>query len=72
MAGLLTGWGQTDLLVVLVIIIGYGFIGFLDDYIKVVLKRSLGLRARENCWDRSFWQPGWLSGLYLMQTGALP
>lgn len=26
---------------------GYGVIGFLDDYIKVVLKRSLGLRARE-------------------------
>lgn len=27
--------------------IGYGIIGFLDDYIKVVLKRSLGLKARE-------------------------
>ncbi|NYB73924.1 phospho-N-acetylmuramoyl-pentapeptide-transferase [Sedimentibacter hydroxybenzoicus DSM 7310] len=25
--------------------IGFGFIGFLDDYIKVVLKRNLGLRA---------------------------
>lgn len=25
--------------------VGFGFIGFLDDYIKVVLKRNLGLRA---------------------------
>jgi phospho-N-acetylmuramoyl-pentapeptide-transferase len=46
-AGLLTGRGQPDLLVVLIIVVGFGFIGFLDDYIKVVLKRSLGLRARE-------------------------
>ncbi|NQS76663.1 MAG: phospho-N-acetylmuramoyl-pentapeptide-transferase [Peptococcaceae bacterium] len=34
-------------LIVLVIIIGFGLIGFVDDYLKVVLKRSLGLRARE-------------------------
>lgn len=27
--------------------VSYGIIGFLDDYIKVVLKRSLGLKARE-------------------------
>ncbi|WP_066634765.1 phospho-N-acetylmuramoyl-pentapeptide-transferase [Desulfolucanica intricata] len=27
--------------------LGFGLIGFLDDYIKIVLKRSLGLRARE-------------------------
>jgi len=38
---------MTDGLVVLLVALGYGFIGFLDDYIKVVLKRSLGLRARE-------------------------
>ncbi|MDF2820754.1 MAG: phospho-N-acetylmuramoyl-pentapeptide-transferase [Clostridiales bacterium] len=30
---------------VLMAIIGYGIIGFLDDYLKVVKKRSLGLRA---------------------------
>ncbi len=39
--------GRTDGVVVLLTAIGYGFIGFLDDYIKVVMKRSLGLRARE-------------------------
>ena len=31
--------------VVLLITVGYGLVGFLDDYIKVVKKRSLGLRA---------------------------
>ncbi|MDD4169887.1 MAG: phospho-N-acetylmuramoyl-pentapeptide-transferase [Desulfotomaculaceae bacterium] len=36
-----------DEIIVLVMILGFGLIGFLDDYIKVVLKRSLGLRARE-------------------------
>ncbi len=29
----------------LIIVIGFGVVGFLDDYIKVVLKRNLGLRA---------------------------
>lgn len=45
--GILLGRGQPDGIAVLLIILGFGFIGFLDDYIKVVLKRSLGLRARE-------------------------
>lgn len=31
----------------LFVTVGHGLIGFLDDYIKVVLKRNLGLRARE-------------------------
>ena len=34
-------------MLVLCVTLGFGLIGFLDDYIKVVLKRSLGLRARE-------------------------
>ena len=33
------------LLPVLFMTLGFGLIGFLDDYIKVVLKRSMGLRA---------------------------
>ncbi len=37
--------GNTDGLVILLVTLGYGIIGFLDDYIKVVKKRSLGLRA---------------------------
>lgn len=34
-----------ELLLVLGTTVAYGLIGFIDDYIKVVLKRSLGLRA---------------------------
>ena len=30
---------------VLFLTLGFGLVGFLDDYIKVVLKRSMGLRA---------------------------
>ena len=37
--------GNKDSLAVLFVTIGYGIIGFIDDYIKVVKKRSLGLRA---------------------------
>ncbi len=38
---------STELWLVLFITIGHGVIGFLDDFIKVVLKRSLGLKARQ-------------------------
>lgn len=34
-----------DIIPVLFVTAGFGIIGFLDDYIKVVMKRSLGLRA---------------------------
>ena len=34
-----------DAIAVLVVTMGFGVIGFIDDYIKVVKKRSLGLRA---------------------------
>ncbi len=37
--------GSTDGAVILFVTVSYGIIGFLDDYIKVVKKRSLGLRA---------------------------
>jgi len=46
-AGLVTGWNNREALVVLGALLGFGLIGFIDDYIKVALKRSLGLRARE-------------------------
>ena len=35
----------SELIPVLFMTLGFGIIGFLDDYIKVVLKRSMGLRA---------------------------
>lgn len=34
-----------DLIPILFATVGFGIIGFLDDYIKVVMKRSLGLKA---------------------------
>ncbi|MDW5300501.1 MAG: phospho-N-acetylmuramoyl-pentapeptide-transferase [Sedimentibacter sp.] len=40
-----SGYYTQEIWAVLFFIIGFGFIGFLDDYIKVVLKRNLGLRA---------------------------
>ena len=40
------GW-EPSVLLALFVMIGHGFIGFWDDYIKVVKKRNLGLKARE-------------------------
>ena len=36
---------EPELFPVILLTTGFGFIGFLDDYIKLALKRSLGLRA---------------------------
>ncbi|WP_150266273.1 phospho-N-acetylmuramoyl-pentapeptide-transferase [Paenibacillus tepidiphilus] len=38
---------DSDFYVLLVAALGYGLIGFLDDYIKIVFKRSLGLTPRQ-------------------------
>lgn len=37
--------GHKDIVPILFLTLGFGLVGFLDDYIKVVLKRSLGLKA---------------------------
>jgi len=50
--------GNPDIIPVLFVTLGFGLIGFLDDYIKVVMKRNLGLRA---------WQK---MGLQLLVTGV--
>jgi phospho-N-acetylmuramoyl-pentapeptide-transferase len=39
--------GLIRMLIALTLTLGHGLVGFADDYIKVVLKRSLGLRARD-------------------------
>jgi phospho-N-acetylmuramoyl-pentapeptide-transferase len=36
-----------ELVILLIATLGYGFVGFLDDYIKIALKRSLGLTAKQ-------------------------
>jgi phospho-N-acetylmuramoyl-pentapeptide-transferase len=40
------GRGSTEAILALVALVGYGLIGFADDFIKVALHRSLGLKAR--------------------------
>ena len=47
-----------DIIPILFLTLGFGLVGFLDDYIKVVLKRSMGLRA---------WQK---MALQLLMTGV--
>lgn len=39
--------GAARTIIALILMLGHGLLGFADDYIKVVLKRPLGLRARE-------------------------
>ena len=51
-AAFFTARDRPDALAVVAMAMGYGLIGFLDDYIKVVLKRSLGLRAREKLFSQ--------------------
>lgn len=42
-------FGEKNLETVLLLVasLGYGFVGFLDDYIKILFKRSLGLTAKQ-------------------------
>jgi phospho-N-acetylmuramoyl-pentapeptide-transferase len=41
------GGNSTEVWLALFVTLGHGLIGFLDDFIKVVLKRSLGLKAKQ-------------------------
>ncbi|CAB1128464.1 phospho-N-acetylmuramoyl-pentapeptide undecaprenyl phosphate (C55P) transferase [Candidatus Hydrogenisulfobacillus filiaventi] len=45
--GLLWARGSGEAWALVLLAVGYGLIGFADDYLKVVRRRSLGLRARE-------------------------
>lgn len=47
LSAMLWGSGSRELLVILGFTLAFGFIGFIDDFIKVALKRSLGLTAKE-------------------------
>lgn len=46
-ASFLFAGNSREVLTAVLVMLAFGGIGFWDDYIKVVLKRSLGLRARE-------------------------
>lgn len=41
------GSGSKELFIILGFTLAFGFIGFIDDFIKVAMKRSLGLTAKE-------------------------
>lgn len=41
------GEKNTETAILLIASLGYGLVGFLDDYIKILFKRSLGLTARQ-------------------------
>ncbi|MFD2672316.1 phospho-N-acetylmuramoyl-pentapeptide-transferase [Marinicrinis sediminis] len=43
-----------DFYILLIASLGYGLIGFLDDYIKIVFKRSLGLTAMQKLFGQLF------------------
>jgi phospho-N-acetylmuramoyl-pentapeptide-transferase len=38
---------SVEMVILLIAALGYGLVGFLDDYIKILLKRSLGLTAKQ-------------------------
>lgn len=38
---------NTDMLIILAAFLGFGLLGFLDDFVKVSMKRNLGLTARQ-------------------------
>lgn len=44
-AGLIWDTRFSDILVILFVFVGFGLIGFFDDYLKVIKKNNLGLRA---------------------------
>lgn len=52
--------GNADACMVVFVTVGYGIIGFADDYIKVVKKRSLGLRAYQKIIGQLF-----ITGIFL-------
>ena len=47
LASLLTSGGNTAVLLAVFVMLGHAVIGFIDDYIKVVKKRNLGLKAKQ-------------------------
>ena len=46
-ASFLLAGSSKEVLTAVLVMLAFGGVGFWDDYLKVVLKRSLGLRARE-------------------------
>ncbi len=62
--------GNRYIWVILLVTLGYGVIGFIDDYRKVIKRNSDGLSARA----KYFWQSviGLIAALFLYKTALLP
>ena len=58
---------SVEIMLLLLITLGYGLIGFLDDFIKIVMKRNLGLTARQKLFGQL--AIGAVFYYVLMQTG---
>ena len=46
-ACLITAEWNTDLMIILIAFSAFGFLGFLDDFVKISMKRNLGLTAKQ-------------------------
>ncbi len=57
---------QPKMVLMFIISLGFGAIGFIDDYIKVVKKRNLGLRAGQKMGLQLFFTAAYLVVLYLL------
>lgn len=55
----------------LVLALAFGFVGFVDDYIKVVKKRNLGLKARQKIFMQIFITLMYLLILYLIGNSTV-
>ncbi len=62
--------GNRYIWVILVVTLGYGIIGFIDDYRKVIKRNSDGLSAKA----KYFWQSfiGFFAVMFLYQTAVVP
>lgn len=61
-----TGWGGLKLLLGLCMALAFGAVGFVDDYIKVVKKRNLGLSAQQKLVMQIMIALLYLAGLFLL------
>ncbi len=63
---IIAGVVNTDMIIILAAFLGYGLLGFLDDFVKVSMKRNLGLTARQ----KLFFQTLIAVGLAVYQSRA--
>lgn len=70
LAGLLVAGNASEMLFLLGVMFGCGLLGFIDDYLKVVLRRPLGLKARSKLLGQLLMGMllGW--GLHLLGRGT--